>query len=273
MRNARENWQCELQRIHKLQWWNDVQGKVEGFPGSPDVYHLHPVALVGNFGGSCPTSCKTEVYEFQTIEGTFRISKESFEFILSKEGYKDHPYVPPGDRSSGITIGYGYDLGQQHASTVESDLNGIFTTLQIARLQSACGLQGDAARGVVSTFFDILVTKEMALRLAVVMKRRYSQQTVDAFPGVTKLHPHCQGALLSLVINRGPGMVDKPGKKSRAHMRAIRADVAQNSLSDVPIQLASMKSLWAGTGQGGLLARRDGEANLFRRGMGCTCWG
>jgi hypothetical protein len=49
MRNARENWKCELQRIRKLQWWNDVKGKAEGFPDNPVVYHIHPIALVGNF--------------------------------------------------------------------------------------------------------------------------------------------------------------------------------------------------------------------------------
>ena len=48
MRNARENWQCEVQRIKKLQWWDDVK-KVAGFPASPTVLHIHPVALVGNF--------------------------------------------------------------------------------------------------------------------------------------------------------------------------------------------------------------------------------
>ena len=49
MRNARENWQCELTRIRKLQWWDDVMGKVAGFPASPVVNHIHPVALVWNF--------------------------------------------------------------------------------------------------------------------------------------------------------------------------------------------------------------------------------
>jgi muramidase (phage lysozyme) len=53
MRSARENWTCELQRIKKLQWWDEVKGKIEGFPDSPVVYHIHPVALVGNF--SAPT--------------------------------------------------------------------------------------------------------------------------------------------------------------------------------------------------------------------------
>ncbi|MDR6485511.1 UNVERIFIED_ORG: putative chitinase [Burkholderia sp. 1988] len=49
MRNAAENWKCELERIRKLQWWDSVKGKVEGFPSSPVVNHIHPVALIGNF--------------------------------------------------------------------------------------------------------------------------------------------------------------------------------------------------------------------------------
>ncbi|WP_198021451.1 lytic transglycosylase domain-containing protein [Burkholderia sp. WSM2232] len=53
MRNAAENWKCELERIRKLQWWESVKGKVEGFPSSPVVNHIHPVGLVGNFSSSC----------------------------------------------------------------------------------------------------------------------------------------------------------------------------------------------------------------------------
>ncbi|QAU25505.1 lytic transglycosylase domain-containing protein [Dyella sp. M7H15-1] len=53
MRHARQNWECEVQRIHKLQWWNEVKGKVAGFPDSPVVYHIHPIALVGNFSSPC----------------------------------------------------------------------------------------------------------------------------------------------------------------------------------------------------------------------------
>ncbi|WP_454742825.1 glycoside hydrolase family 19 protein [Cupriavidus necator] len=49
MRNARDNWLRELERIKKLQWWDDVKGKVAGFPASPTVLHIHPVALVANF--------------------------------------------------------------------------------------------------------------------------------------------------------------------------------------------------------------------------------
>ncbi|WP_109483696.1 muramidase [Paraburkholderia sp. C35] len=41
-------WQTELERIKKLQWWESVRA-VEGFPASPDVWHVHPIGMIGNF--------------------------------------------------------------------------------------------------------------------------------------------------------------------------------------------------------------------------------
>ncbi|WP_407668198.1 hypothetical protein [Paraburkholderia ferrariae] len=38
----------EKKRITNLVWWDEVTAGVSGFPGS-DVFHIHPVALVGNF--------------------------------------------------------------------------------------------------------------------------------------------------------------------------------------------------------------------------------
>ncbi|WP_206363328.1 pesticin C-terminus-like muramidase [Cupriavidus necator] len=272
MRSARENWICELGRIKTLRWWNDVKGNVAGFPVSPTVLHIHPIALVANFAGTCSKSCKTEVVEFQTTEGTFRASKEAFDLVLSSEGYENRPYVPAGDQSSGVTIGYGYDLGQQAPAAIATDLNGIFLPEQIARLQTASGKHGDSARKLQLSLTDIEVSRDKAMQLAIVMKQRYAQYTVDVFPSVTKLHPHCQGALLSLVINRGSGMADKSGQKTRVHMRAIRDDIVSGNFPDVPLQWRAMKSLWADSGQGGLIARRENEAVLFEKGLRCNCW-
>jgi hypothetical protein len=30
-------------------WWNEVAEKIDGFPSSSDVFHIHPIVLVGNF--------------------------------------------------------------------------------------------------------------------------------------------------------------------------------------------------------------------------------
>lgn len=266
-------WKSELERINKLQWWEQVTG-VEGFPKEPTPWHFHPIGLVGNFAGTCTEQCKTEVFDFQTSEGTFYCSKEAFALVLRNEGYGESPYVPAiaGDQSSGVTIGYGYDLGQQNAVQASTDLDGLLTPAEITRLLGAIGRHGDNARALIPSLSDIKISNPNALELAKRMKRRYAQYTVDAFPGVTSLHPHCQGALLSLVVNRGSGLVDKPGQKTRVHMRNIRASIQENNLPDVPTQLRGMKVLWSPVTERGLITRREEEAQLFEKGINCDCW-
>ena len=48
MGHGKQVWQTELERIRKLQWWDSVKA-VKGFPASADVWHIHPIGLVGNF--------------------------------------------------------------------------------------------------------------------------------------------------------------------------------------------------------------------------------
>lgn len=53
---------AELERIKKLVWWDEVRKHVtQPFPSSPDVFHIHPVAMVGNFRAGC--AC-VDVVEF-----------------------------------------------------------------------------------------------------------------------------------------------------------------------------------------------------------------
>jgi len=49
MRNAAENWTCELERIKNLQWWDSVTDQIASLPASPQVNHIHPIAILGNF--------------------------------------------------------------------------------------------------------------------------------------------------------------------------------------------------------------------------------
>ncbi|MCA8295577.1 pesticin C-terminus-like muramidase [Burkholderia sp. AU30198] len=197
-----------------------------------------------------------------------------FHLILDIEGYRSTPYVPGGkqDQSSGVTIGYGYDLGQQPEATARNDLTGFFTEAEISRLLTAIGKHGDAARAFIPSLGDIKISEPKALEMAKIVKRRYAQFTVDAFPGITKLHSHCQSALLSLVYNRDSSLEDKAGQRSRVHMRNIRAAIQDNNLPEVAAQVRAMKALWVGTGADGLLTRREIEAVLFEKGMIFHCW-
>jgi hypothetical protein len=48
MGDAKPIWKSEMERINKLQWWNQVKA-VKSFPTDADVWHIHPIGLVGNF--------------------------------------------------------------------------------------------------------------------------------------------------------------------------------------------------------------------------------
>jgi GH24 family phage-related lysozyme (muramidase) len=76
-----------------------------------------------------------------------------------------------------------------------------------------------------------------------------------------------QGALVSLVYNRGSSMIDKPGDDRRKEMRAIRDAVAVGNLRKIADQLRSMKRLWQGQSLGGLIARREAEADLVEEAI------
>ncbi len=117
---------------------------------------------------------------------------------------------------------------------------------------------------------------EMALRLnsqisfdssQVIMKRRYAQQVIAVYPQAINLHPDCQGALLSLVINRGNSLVDKDPKKQTRHgIKHIQEYLESGEVEKIPEALREMKKLWQGDSQNrGLVLRRGAEAVFLRR--------
>src|SRR2546421_4292710 len=152
---------------------------------------------------------------------SLQITDEALALILEAEGL-DQPGKWPGE-SSGITIGLGYDLG------------------------------------FASEFSDIKVKRDDAID---VFKNRtlplYRARTEKAFPGVDQLPANPQGALVSLVFNRGPGM---DGDR-RKEMRAVRDAVAAGDLQEIADQIRAMKHLWDPNKMDGLLKRPDAEADL-----------
>lgn len=186
-----------------------------------------------------------------------QITDKALALILEAEGL-DQPGKWPGG-GSGITLGIGYDLGFVTPEQFEEDWSPFLSSDEIERLKSAIGITGGSAQQRASQFKDITVTREQAEQ---VFKNRtlplHSKRTEDAFPGVDKLPPNAQGALVSLVFNRGPSMTGD----RRKEMRAVRDAVAQGDLQEIANQIRAMKRIWAGQGLNGLLRRRDAEADL-----------
>lgn len=217
----------------------------------------------------CPSECIVKTYSFETKFGTLVISEESLKNILSSEAFVATPYVPGkgSDGKSGITVGYGYDLGQQPASQIKTDLKPYYTDAQINRLLVAQGKKGTAAQALVSSLSDITISKDKAYDMAMIVKKRYAEDTLSIYGDVLKLHPHCQGAMLSLVYNRGNGL----SGERRKEMKEIQNDL-KNGGTKVPTLLRNMKRLWTTKSDRGLQKRREDEALLFEKGLKCDCY-
>src|SRR5262249_39675005 len=149
---------------------------------------------------------------------------------------------PEGD--SGVTIGVGYDLGYNTRATIGNDWIAHLGPDMTSRLQSCASAKGQAARALLPSVHDLVIPWPPALAVfRDVTIPRYWRSTRDVFPGVERLDPNCQGALLSLVFNRGT----KLDGDRRREMREIRRLVLLEEYAGIAAQLRAMKRLWIGT--------------------------
>ncbi|MGL4398982.1 MAG: hypothetical protein ACRCXD_03860 [Luteolibacter sp.] len=188
--------------------------------------------------------------------------------------YRSAP-VWPG-YSSGITIGFGFDLGYNNEAGYRLAWANHLSEENFQRMKNALGFRTiepnraekvEKARRLVSQFSDIRIPWGTAETVFV-------EQTLPKFvrlllASITEarlLPADCFGSLTSLVFNRGASF-NSSGPRYR-EMREIKQAIAANQLHLVPDALRSMKRLWpSSTGSGGLQARREKEALLWERGL------
>ena len=195
------------------------------------------------------------------------LTAKALKLIRAAEGLNQPGKWPGGE--SGITIGFGYDLGYVTVDQFESDWGDCLGLNVRERLKAVVGLRGIKAKNRASTLTKFRIRRDAADK--VFRERtipRYELLAAQAFPRYERLPPDVQGALVSLVYNRGTSMVDKPGEDRRKEMRAIRDAVKRGDLQEIANQLRSMKRLWEGKGLDGLLKRREAEARLVESALG-----
>lgn len=165
--------------------------------------------------------------------------------------------------ASGVTVGIGYDLGHQQRSVILADWHD---HPQRERMASAAGVRGQSAKALAATLQDVRVTWPQAMgtfrRTSLVTYRRIARRVFIA-EQFDRLPERTQGALVSLVYNRGGSMVGP----ARAEMRAIRDDcLPRSDTRCVAAQIRAMNRLWRGSSiEAGMHRRREAEAVLAER--------
>jgi GH24 family phage-related lysozyme (muramidase) len=183
------------------------------------------------------------------------------------ESRLQRPTVPAWrTTASGVTVMFGVDVGHMTDEQIETAMRGIVPGSTIRALQSVNGLKGSSAYySGLPKVRHLSFTWDQATK---VFENdtlpRFTRQTANAFKVANgRLHPHENGALTSLVFNRGPSM---SSSDRRREMRSIRYDIGRGYSGYVPGHIRSMKRLWSYSALKGLHLRRDAEARLFSEG-------
>lgn len=180
------------------------------------------------------------------------------------------PQVPAWKTtSSGVTVGIGVDVGHMSKTSIQNTFKGIISQKQIDSLKSVSGYKGKKAYYTALPKVKYTVNIGWDSAYKILTERTlpsYSKKTASAFRiKKDQLHGDLNGALISLVYNRGSGM----SGSRRSEMRDIREDISKEDYSQIGNHIRSMKRLWSYSSLKGLHLRRDKEAiyadNAFKK--------
>ena len=176
----------------------------------------------------------------------------------------------PGVKS-GISIGFGYDLGYNREGDFRELWGPILPEGDLNMLSKGIGLKGPGDKNRIRSLLENMRHIEVAWEQGEEVFHldsipRFRKILHDKIPRASEIPAKCEGALLSLVFNRGASF-DRNGDRFR-EMREVKRLINANELDRVPDQIRSMARLWpTSSGRWGLQGRRRDEADLFEEGV------
>lgn len=222
------------------------------------------------------------------IAAAARVSERAFKLIVDYETggrafyenvIKSRPIWPK--EASGITIGFGYDLGYVSLDEYQRDWAAVIATLtppQRAAMEACVGFHSgkdshatmQAKLATVKTLVFSWDASQVVFKAKTLPK--FALLTDNALPNCTMLNGDCYGVLVSLTFNRGASYSKQQTatdtKDRYREMRAIKKLMTEKNFAGIPAQLTSMIRIWVGTAvETGLRRRRNDEADLFVAGL------
>ena len=204
-------------------------------------------------------------------EGIAFIAREETGGLSYYEMVTHWPHSP--GYSSGITIGAGYDLRFNTESNFKEIWGKYLPDSYLKELSKDIGKKGSKSRAIELKEKGISIPFKSAWPAFIKHTLPlYYDYTESIYPSLKNLPDLCRSALVSLVFNRGSSLSGYRRKemKNIQNILAIANEYSnieekKKILIEVEDEILSMKRLWA---QGsGLIKRRQGEANLWRRGL------
>jgi GH24 family phage-related lysozyme (muramidase) len=203
-----------------------------------------------------------------------RISKAAVAHIVHFEtggrSYYEAQYQRPQwpGYSSGVTIGFGYDLGYTSKDQIRADWTGRVDPSELDAMLKVQGVTGSSAKFLASEIRNqVRISWEKAQGVFEQSTLpRWSKATSEAYVlGRSELPPDCNGALIGNTFNRGTAM--SPEGKQREKW-LIREAIRLRNWSAIPALLREQRKHWPNTsGPNGLQTRRSQEAELFEKGL------
>jgi GH24 family phage-related lysozyme (muramidase) len=199
------------------------------------------------------------------------ISKKATDLIIQHEvggrAYYEKKLQAPiwAGGESGVTIGMGYDLGYNTEKQFMLDWSGAINLNFINALRPTIGIKGPQAKAMLKgEILNVRIPYNTAYEVFVKSSLpRYYAMTKKIYPNMDLLNEDTQGALVSVVYNRG----NKLEGDSRAEMRAIVDLIAKQDYEGIAEQIERSKRLWEHKNLDGLVTRREAEADLVRDSM------
>jgi GH24 family phage-related lysozyme (muramidase) len=199
------------------------------------------------------------------------ISKRSIDLIIQHEiggrAYYDKALQKPmwAGGESGCTIGIGYDLGYNTEKQFLADWSPSLNLNFVNALKPLCGLKGEKAKAMIrGEVLNVRIPYNIAYDVFVKSSLpRFYKAALSIYPDMVNLNEDTQGALVSMVYNRGT----KLEGDSRKEMKAIVDLVAKKDYHGIAEEIEKSKRLWEGKGLDGLVIRREAEADMVRESI------